>query len=263
MKKKFLLDIILFITLVLSMFYNFTGNIIHEVIGLIIFISLILHLTLNYSFIKTILKRKKITINIIINILLFMSLLIVIITGILISHSLFSNFNNTSLLLINIHKISSFIIIALFFIHLLLHLNILTVYITKTFKIENKANIKYGLIITSFIFIILIIKSNYPKQTLKKDSKENTLNSPSSSDNTSTTEEDSSDNPPTLDEYLSKLHCSGCHNNCILTSTKCGRGNYYYEQAKEKYYEEYGNEISYNGNNNSYETTDGIYEIDI
>ena len=67
MKKKFLLDIILFITLVLSMFYNFTGNIIHEVIGLIIFISLILHLTLNYSFIKTILKRKKITINIIIN----------------------------------------------------------------------------------------------------------------------------------------------------------------------------------------------------
>lgn len=45
---------------------------------------------------------------------------------------------------------------------------------------------------------------------------------------------------PTLEEYLSKLHCTLCPNNCPLTAPGCGRGEEVAAQAKAAYYEEYG-----------------------
>ena len=40
---------------------------------------------------------------------------------------------------------------------------------------------------------------------------------------------------PTLEEYLSKLVCSGCERRCPLTALKCSRGQVYLEKATSAY----------------------------
>ncbi|MGN0632746.1 MAG: DUF4405 domain-containing protein [Oscillospiraceae bacterium] len=46
--------------------------------------------------------------------------------------------------------------------------------------------------------------------------------------------------PPTLDEFLSELRCTGCGKNCLLTSPRCRKGQTQAEQATEEYYQIYG-----------------------
>ena len=48
------------------------------------------------------------------------------------------------------------------------------------------------------------------------------------------------DNPPSLEDYLSNLFCSGCHKHCPLISPRCGRGAEQAEIAKEEYMQIYG-----------------------
>lgn len=45
---------------------------------------------------------------------------------------------------------------------------------------------------------------------------------------------------PSLNEFLGKLFCTGCHNRCSLLSPRCSTGRAQAVQAETKYYEEYG-----------------------
>ena len=45
---------------------------------------------------------------------------------------------------------------------------------------------------------------------------------------------------PTLEEYLSKLHCDGCSRHCPLSDPRCGVGIEQARDAQEDYKEEYG-----------------------
>lgn len=47
-------------------------------------------------------------------------------------------------------------------------------------------------------------------------------------------------NPPSLEEYLSNLFCSGCHRHCPLISPRCGKGEEQSELAKEEFVQLYG-----------------------
>ena len=42
--------------------------------------------------------------------------------------------------------------------------------------------------------------------------------------------------PPSLEEYLSKLTCTGCGKRCSLLRPRCGKGQMQAERAKEQYY---------------------------
>ncbi|MGN0689788.1 MAG: DUF4405 domain-containing protein [Oscillospiraceae bacterium] len=46
--------------------------------------------------------------------------------------------------------------------------------------------------------------------------------------------------PPTLEEYLSKLTCTGCGKRCSLLRPRCGKGHMQAEYATEEYYSIYG-----------------------
>ena len=46
----------------------------------------------------------------------------------------------------------------------------------------------------------------------------------------------------TLQEYLSKLFCTGCSKHCPLTAPQCRKGNIQADQAEIKYYNEYGDQ---------------------
>lgn len=56
---------------------------------------------------------------------------------------------------------------------------------------------------------------------------------------------------PTLDEYLSKLVCSGCGNHCQLTGLRCDRGTQYKNGVVAEYQETYRQSIPHTrGNSN-------------
>ena len=42
--------------------------------------------------------------------------------------------------------------------------------------------------------------------------------------------------PPSLEEYLSKLTCTGCGKRCSLLRPRCGKGQMQAERAKDQYY---------------------------
>ena len=45
---------------------------------------------------------------------------------------------------------------------------------------------------------------------------------------------------PTLEDYLSQLHCGRCGRNCFLSNPRCRTGKHKAESAAEEYYAEYG-----------------------
>lgn len=77
-----------------------------------------------------------------------------------------------------------------------------------------------------------------------EESGEDIDESSNNGDDGSETEITSSDNtqpePPTLEEYLSRLRCTGCSRRCILTNPHCSKGVAKAATAEIEYYEIYG-----------------------
>jgi hypothetical protein len=57
----------------------------------------------------------------------------------------------------------------------------------------------------------------------------------------------SSRSVPTLQEYLSKLYCTGCSKRCPLTALRCSRGTRYKNAAVAQYNSLYGENSSNKG----------------
>ena len=55
-----------------------------------------------------------------------------------------------------------------------------------------------------------------------------------------TDEPEPAEDVPTLEDYLSKITCTGCGKHCSLLSPQCGKGRSRAETATQQYYEEYG-----------------------
>lgn len=87
MKKKLLLDLTLFIIMLLLMFYNFTGALWHEILGIAIFILFIIHNILNYKWLKNVTlnyskMNKETKLKYIVNIFLWITMILSMISGI-------------------------------------------------------------------------------------------------------------------------------------------------------------------------------------
>ena len=152
MKKKIIIDILLFILILLEYSKNYMSTIIHEIIGILIALFLILHILLNIKYIKNIPKGKYNNIRLIIliiNVLFMMSMSLTLIFGITSSQVLF-NFN-TPITIIKLHKIFSYISLILLGIHLGINIQPL---LNKVYKKINKN-------IYNLVNIIIIIYGIY------------------------------------------------------------------------------------------------------
>lgn len=243
----------MFIMFVLLMKYDLVGNIYHELLGILLFVLFIIHNLFNLKWIKSISKmilvkklKSDIVIKYILDLLLWISLILVMLSGVLISKYLFT-FNIDFSLWGSIHKISSFIFLFIMLIHTLLHLDLISGYISS--KLHINKNVVKAIIVTIILIIsILCLKDLIPKKEVNVNS--STTSSPTDS-NTNTS------NPPvTLLEYLSGLHCSNCQNRCILSAIRCSRGETPKEEATSNYYQLYSDETSYNSAIT--ETLDGV-----
>lgn len=254
-KKKFILDIILILLLIPLMYLGFTGGLIHEWLGIIFTIVVFIHLMFNFKWIKAITKNfnnvnQKIKTMYLLNVIVFISYFITIITGILISKYIFLFLGVSTSLTLILHYIFGYSSLILTFVHLILHYKEINV------TLKNKINSEYGremafgiLAIISGVFAFIIYDKRDLLKVIKKEdtykTQENSSKdiikalSSSSSSRSSSSGTNSSDLPPTLYEYLSKLHCNGCGNRCLLTSLRCPRGDAYREMAEADYNEKY------------------------
>ncbi len=154
MKKRKILDIILFILLLFLMIHSKTSQTIHEILGIIIITCFIVHHIWNIKWYKTIFNKKTSTIkniSIIINILLSISCFIVIISGISMSR-LISYFNIMPMFLARrLHLIFSYWAFILMAIHLGLHFKSILIFIQRKFNKINTRLLSY----ISYLFILL------------------------------------------------------------------------------------------------------------
>ena len=149
MKKKLIVDILMFILMLLEFSRMFTGALIHELIGIVLLILVIIHLILNKKYILNIPKAKYNLNNIlmlIINILLILSFLLTIVFGILSSQETLTFLNIHNLSIIKLHKILGNISLIIIGIHLGINFNSMFGKIIKLIK-NNIVNYILGIII--------------------------------------------------------------------------------------------------------------------
>ena len=154
--KKFrtILDIVMTLLFIILMGYYVTDNTVHEVLGTITFVLFILHNILNIKWYKSIFKGKhnfQRTFHIIINILLFIAMLGMMISGIMISSDVFSFLNiKTTMFGRSLHMTSTAWGFVLMAIHVGLHI------IAMMSKLNNKMKSSTFEYVYYFIIILLI-----------------------------------------------------------------------------------------------------------
>ena len=125
-KYRIILDIIMTVLFIILMGYYVTDNIVHEVLGTITFVLFIIHNILNIKWYKSIFKGKhnfQRTFHIVINLLLFIAMLGMMISGIMISSDVFDFLNiKTTMFGRSLHMISASWGYILMSIHIGLHI---------------------------------------------------------------------------------------------------------------------------------------------
>lgn len=157
MKKiKIIVDIMMYIIFIILMGHHITDNLIHEILGISIFILFIIHGILNYRYYKTIFKgkyNKKRTIILITNILLLISMICMIISAINISSDVFSFLNiETKIWGRKLHMLSTSWGFILMSVHVGLHLNVLVNKLNKKIKDSTFEYVYYLIIILLVIY---------------------------------------------------------------------------------------------------------------
>lgn len=121
------LNLLMVVCLLVVMDYRFTGNAVHEVLGIFIAIMFVCHNVLNNRWYKTIGKGKLNllrAVGLITNLLLMIIMTLVFVTGVLISQTVFPVFPSSRMLWIHeLHTLSAYVGFILIAIHLGLHWN--------------------------------------------------------------------------------------------------------------------------------------------
>ncbi len=270
MKKKMILDVIMTAIMLLLMKIAFTGITLHELLGLGVFIMFFVHKFFNRKWIKAISLKLfsknlpiKTKVMYAIDVLLLILVTLTIISGILISQVLFTQFNADDISFwSNWHHFAAYSSLVLISIHIGMHWQSIMNMVKKALQLSDKNSVRtfvsrtFAALIMFFGLKVLIrddISSNFtaPFSSDNESEKLTTVSVSHSSDNTisatqlSTATQLSSD-VPTLEDYLGKLVCTGCGRRCPLTALSCSRGNKYKEAAIEEYNEQYSSTKSSN-----------------
>ena len=159
MKKivKIVIDIIMLILMILEYSRIALGPLIHEIIGITLFILFIIHNLLNISFYKSLFKGKytpvKI-INLVINSLFLVSMVLTITFGFLVSTAIF-NFNGNMQFRV-LHSQLAYISLILLSLHLGINLKI--VFGKAIMKLKKHKKIKIIIYLLELLLIIFGIK---------------------------------------------------------------------------------------------------------
>lgn len=155
MKKfKILIDVLLFIVTILLFDIELIGNLNHEILGIAISILILIHIILNFKWIKQVTKNfkkvnSKINVTYVVDAFTMLIYLGAIICGVMISDKIFNFHMGSNLYIMLSHLIFGRLAIIIMFIHLGMHLDRLL----NKIKSSNFNKVIYII----YIIIILLI----------------------------------------------------------------------------------------------------------
>lgn len=163
-KIRLVIDISMFFLTFFLMNVNLISPLWHEIFGIVISVLIVIHLILNFRWIKNITKNIKKVKNqtrllYFVDILTFFSYLVTIVIGILISISIFNFSTSYNPYLMLMHHITGRLSLSLMLLHLGLHLNRIISKITKNETIKGIIYIIYitiGILITMYLIYTLV-----------------------------------------------------------------------------------------------------------
>lgn len=251
---KYLLDLAMTTAMILLMKITFTGMLIHELLGIGVFMLFAIHNLLNWKCTKAMLKKlfdKKIPlkarIGILLDIALTLNVTLIVSTGILISKEIFSFSADANLLstLSALHHSTATLGLLLISIHIGLHWNPIMATFRKLFNLKTLDKARtYALRAVTLAIVALGIRGSYTQDVGTNLAQ--ILNT--SDDNTAQTEKTNKSYTPasadattpatsttSLADYLTNLHCTGCSKHCPLSAPQCATGIAQAQKATQDY----------------------------
>lgn len=227
----------------------FTGLLLHELLGLLLFLLFILHKIWNWTFIKKtsmqILKGDlalKIKLNYVLDWLLFLDTLMIIISGVLISQELFPVIKIDDIYTWStLHHFFAYLGLIIIGLHLGLHFNIMVIQLKKIFNIKWQLPKTIINILTTLLLLIGLksLVDSKLVNSLKKPFTKVDGHYAEDSHTAMAIQKYVNEAQPTLEEYLGSLFCNGCGRNCPLSNPQCGVGVRLAQEATVDYQVKY------------------------
>ena len=164
MKKKIIVDVLMFILMLLEFSRGYMKPLFHEIFGIALLILVNIHLILNRSYFKTLFKGKynlKKPIIVIINAGFMITFVLSMIFGLLSSQDLLKFINIGNLKIIELHKILAYISLIFMGLHLGINFN------AMFGKLNNKIKNKIIIYIIDLIIVIIGVYSFISLDILK------------------------------------------------------------------------------------------------
>lgn len=169
-KLRIIIDIIMFTNLIILSGYHITGNKTHEILGTVTLIIFIIHHILNIKWYKALPKgkyNKQRIISTIIDFLLFIDIILIIISSIMISTTVFSFLNlQTTMFARDLHLVFTAWSLILVSIHLGLHLIVCLNNIRKKIKGSSFEYSTYLIALLLFIYGVYVFIKTTPWKEL-------------------------------------------------------------------------------------------------
>lgn len=279
---KLALDFTMTVIMILLMGLTVTGALWHEILGVVVLLLILKHNLMNIQWFVSLFKNRsaklnyKVYLRVIINLLMTVTTILLGISSIIISRSLFSMLGITATpLWSQIHHTTAYLELILISIHVGLHWDMILNMCRKMFRIKTKNPVRTVIVrILAFVLAILGIKASFERGLATamfpfadKDTEQSTASvlsaeyySQNTSSNSGSYQMISTGGPghsksmdesatqsyegtdiaegTTLNDFLGSLNCTGCGRHCSLLTPQCGIGEGQAQEATA-YFESY------------------------
>lgn len=264
--KKMLFDLIMTILLVFLMDTFTTGLMLHEILGLLLGVFFIIHKLLHYKWIKSVALRlfdptvkKKAKFLFAVDFLLLVGVTVILVTGIGISRELFglADSNHALALWVALHHCAAYGSLILISVHIGLHWSSILSAAKKAFGMVQHSRARAVIARVAAVCIMLAgVKASIQRDVAgnltepfavgRDDTQTSTtvitgyteaVKQTSTATITKTAVTAQPAAAETLQEYLSKLICTGCSKRCPLSRPLCGKGETRAAAATTEYYQ--------------------------
>lgn len=260
---KMILDLVMTLLIVLLMNLATTGLALHELLGLFAGVLFLVHKALNWAWIRAVSKnlfRKetpaKTKFLYMLNVLVFLSVTVMIGSGVLISESLFHFTLAGGLrpLVSALHRSAAYTSLVLISVHLGMHWAAIVKTVKKWMGLSGVKRARtIAARFTAVCIMLAGVKASADRNvageivsplTQAKDTGESRQNQYNYRKNHSTLNAAAvstvASASQSLEDYLSGLTCTACGRHCPLSAPQCGRGSQQAATAETEYYSRNG-----------------------
>ncbi len=159
MLSKLAIDLVMTVLMLVAMANHFTGNTIHELVGVLIFVLFIVHNILNRRWYQTVLKGKNDVLRVLnaaVNLFLLVTMVTLIVSAVPVSRTVFAFIPiNGGMIARQIHVLAAYWVFILMSVHLGMHWGMIIGLVRKMTGITDMNNIRTGALRIMAVLIAL------------------------------------------------------------------------------------------------------------